>query len=83
MQAVTAVKSLGSARAMELFKDLEEPRLFASDLLQLDPVLPSEGRTGEHVFWEEHWFEPGTANLGEYYLRIEFKHVLSFFFEGF
>ena len=77
-KAITAVKSLGSARAMELFKDLEEPWL----VVPLEPGLakicciflwpPSEGRTGEHAFWELHFFEPGAANFGECYFRIDF-----------
>lgn len=37
-KAITAVKSLGSARAMELFKDLEEPWL----VVPLEPGLAGQ-----------------------------------------
>ena len=65
---------------MELFKDLEEPwlvvplepELAGQDLLHFFVTPPSEGRTGEHAFWELHFFEPGAANFGECYFRIDF-----------
>ena len=46
-KAITAVKSLGSARAMELFKDLEEPWLVPNGAgagQDLDVLLKTIGK---------------------------------------